>query len=72
MKISMNNYSIESLLIGKAYRSKNHPEKYGIIYDAVKRDDVWVGTNANAYAICYRDPAGGFDKWATISVEFDN
>jgi hypothetical protein len=70
--MTMKNYSIEDLLIGKAYRSLNHPEKFGIINDAVKRDEIWVGSNSTAYAVRYRNPNGGFDKWATISVEFND
>lgn len=70
--MKMTQYSIESLLIGKAYRSPNHPEKFGVINDAVKRDEIWVGSNSTAYAIRYRNPNGGFDKWSTISVKFND
>ena len=66
----MRNYSIENLLLGSYYSPVSYSRKglIGEINFAEKRDDVWVGTNATAYAIRFR-PAGSIaDQWATISV----
>lgn len=62
----MRSYSIVDLLIGQYYRPTSLARRYngGEINFAEKRDDVWVGTDYQAYAIRYNG-----DKWATIAVK---
>ena len=62
-----NLYSIESLLIGKAYRSRSI---VGIIEDASPRSNVWYD-NADAYAVRVRPVNGGLDEWRTLAVARD-
>lgn len=62
--MSANYYSVESLLVGKAYRSKTLE---GIIEYAEKRDDVWY-ENAYAYVVAIR-PTKSIDRvYRTIAV----
>lgn len=69
----MKKYCIEDLLYGTAYVSKSFaPVKRGVIDFAEKRDDVWVGENANAYAIRYTDPNTGARHWSTVAVSFSD
>ncbi len=67
-------YSIESLLVGKTYRSeKRHLE--GEIKSAEK-SDAWYGADFQAYTICVRptytvgnlSPKRWHDFYATIAV----
>lgn len=62
----MRNYSIEDLLIGQFYRPTSFARKYqgGEINFAEKRDNVWVGSDYQAYSIRFNG-----DKWATVSVK---
>ena len=65
-------YSIESLLEGTYYRSGSRGLD-GIIQYAEKRDEIWYGENAKAYAVKVRPTyqGGGLitkDFWATICV----
>lgn len=62
-----NLYSIESLLIGKAYRSRSI---VGIIEDAEPRPSVWYD-GADAYAVRVRPVNGGLDEWRTLAVARD-
>ena len=62
-----NLYSIESLLIGKAYRSRSI---IGIIEDAEPRPSVWY-KGADAYAVRVRPTNGGLDEWRTLAVARD-
>lgn len=62
-----NLYSIESLLIGKAYRSRSI---VGIIEDAAPRPSVWYD-GADAYAVRVRPTSGGLDEWRTLAVARD-
>ncbi len=61
----MRSYSIVDLLIGQYYRPTSMARKFqgGEINFAEKRDDVWVGTDYQAYSIRFNG-----DKWATIAV----
>jgi hypothetical protein len=61
----MRSYSIEDLLVGQFYRPTSLARKYqgGEINYATKRDDVWVGTEYQAYSIRFNG-----HKWATIAV----
>ena len=66
--MSANLYSIESLLVGKSYRSKSIE---GIIQSAEKREDsVWYD-NATAYVVRVRPSAFSpmiRDVYRTIAV----
>ena len=62
----MRNYSIEDLLIGQFYRPTSMARRYqgGEINFAEKRDNVWVGTDYQAYSIRYNG-----NNWATVAVK---
>ena len=62
----MRRYSIEDLLVGQYYRPTSLARRYygGEINFAEKRDDVWVGTDFQAYSIRYNG-----NNWATIAVK---
>ncbi len=63
--MSANLYSVESLLIGKAYRSKTLE---GIIQDAEKHPaPVWY-ENAEAYLVRVRPTNGYSDVYRTVAV----
>ena len=64
----MKTYTIESLLIGKAYRSTSNPSRAGVIDTAEKRRNVWSGRDAEAYAVRYSDAVTGNRYWATVVV----
>lgn len=59
-------YSIEDLLVGQTYypRSIARRHQFGTIDFAEKRDDVYLGTNYEAYRIRFDS-----DKWATVAVK---
>jgi hypothetical protein len=59
-----NLYSIESLLVGKAYRSRSI---VGIIEDAQPRPSVWYD-DADAYLVRVRPANGGLDEYRTLAV----
>ena len=62
-------YTIESLLVGKNYRS-NSRHFSGEIVSAEKREGIWYGENTEAYVIEIN--AGGLrNKFATIAVKVD-
>ena len=67
----MRTYSIEDLLIGQFYRPSSLARRFmgGEIIDAEKRDDVWAGTDYQAYAIRYRVGQSIKTDWATIAVK---
>jgi hypothetical protein len=60
-------YTIESLLIGKTYRS-NSRHFEGEIVSAEKRDGVWYGENTEAYLIEI-NTRNLRNKFATIAVK---
>jgi hypothetical protein len=62
-----NSISIQSLLIGKAYRSRSIQ---GIIEDAEPRPNVWY-EGADAYAVRVRPTNGRRDEWRTLAVARD-
>lgn len=66
----MRSYSIEDLLVGQFYKPTSLARRYqgGEITHAEKRDDVWVGTDFQAYAIRYRVGQSIKQNWATIAV----
>jgi hypothetical protein len=60
-------YSIESLLVGKNYRSTSRHFS-GEIISAEPRPEIWYGENTEAYLIEIR--TGGLrNKFATIAVK---
>ena len=62
----MKSYSIADLLVGQTYypRSIARKYQYGEITFAEKRDDVWVGSDYQAYAIRFNG-----NRWATVAVK---
>jgi hypothetical protein len=66
----MRSYSIEDLLVGQYYKPTSLARRFmgGEINFAEKRDDVWVGTDYQAYAIRYRVGQSLKTDWATIAV----
>jgi hypothetical protein len=66
----MKNYSIADLLVGTYYRptSFNRKPLAGVINYAEKRGNIYVGENADAYAIRFRPDGSILDYWATITV----
>jgi len=60
-------YTIESLLVGKNYRSRNR-DFSGEIVSAEARPEIWYGEKTEAYLIEIN--AGGLrNKFATIAVK---
>ena len=70
----MRTYSIEDLLVGQFYKPTSISRRFfgGEITHAEKRDDVWVGTDFQAYAIRYRVSNSIKSDWATIAVKVSN
>ena len=65
--MSANVYTIESLLVGKNYRS-NSRHFSGEIVSAKSRPAIWYGENTEAFLIEVR--AGGLrNKFATVAVK---
>ena len=60
-------YTIEELLIGKTYRSRNRHFE-GEIVSAEKRDGIWYGENTEAYLIKIYYKGSIRNKYATIAV----
>lgn len=60
-------YTIESLLVGQNYRSRNRHFE-GVIVSAEKRSEIWYGENTEAYLIEV-DVRGLRNKFATIAVK---
>ena len=61
-------YTIENLLVGKTYRSRNRNFE-GEIVSASPRPAIWYGENTEAYVIQVRTPAYFSDRDATIAVK---
>jgi hypothetical protein len=61
-------YTIESLLVGKHYRSRNRFFS-GEIVHAEKREGIWYGDNTEAYLITIRPKGSVSDRYATIAVK---
>jgi len=61
-------YSVEDLLLGTWYRSPNSYKEGEINLVLGKRDDVWVGDNATAYVVRYRETNTHTYHNATIAV----
>jgi hypothetical protein len=60
-------YTIDSLLVGKTYRSRSRHDE-GVILHAEKREGIWYGENLEAYAIEVRSTRGIKNFWATVAV----
>ena len=60
-------YTIESLLVGKNYRSRNRHFE-GEIVSATPRPAIWYGENTEAYLIEV-NAKGLRNKFATIAVK---
>ena len=67
----MKTLSIEDLLVGQFYRPSSLARRFmgGEIDYATKRDNVWVGTDYQAYSIRYRVQNSMKTEWATIAVK---
>ena len=64
-----NLYSIESLLVGKTYRSKS---LQGEIISAEKHPKaVWYGKDTEAYLVVVRTPYSYKDHYRTLAVKLD-
>lgn len=61
-------YSIENLLVGKTYRSRNRHFE-GVITHAEKREGIWYGDNTEAYVIQIDTPSYLSDRYATVAVK---
>ena len=62
----MRSYSIEDLLVDQYYSPMSMSRRFqgGTINFAEKRDDVWVGSDYQAYSIRYNG-----NNWATVAVK---
>jgi len=66
--MSAKTYSIESLLVGQNYKSRNRHFE-GVITHAEKREGIWYGENTEAYVVQVRTPAYLSDRYATVAVK---
>jgi len=66
--MSAKTYSIESLLVGKNYRSRNRNFE-GVITHAEKREGIWYGEGLDAYLVQVKTPAYLSDRYATVVVK---
>ena len=66
--MSANLYNVQSLLVGKAYRSRSLE---GVIVDAEKHPKAVWYDNAEAYLVRIRPTHGLSDKYRTIAVACD-
>jgi hypothetical protein len=61
-------YTIENLLVGKHYRSRNRHFE-GTITHAEKREGIWYGENTEAYVVQIDTPWYLSDRYATVAVK---
>ena len=61
-------YTIENLLVGQNYRSRNRHFE-GVITHAEKREGIWYGDNTEAYVIQVRPTYCLSDRYATVAVK---
>jgi hypothetical protein len=66
--MSANLYNVQSLLVGKAYRSRSLE---GVIVDAEKHPACIHYDNAEAYLVRIRPTHGLSDKYRTVAVSCD-
>jgi hypothetical protein len=69
--MSAKTYSIESLLVGKNYRSTSRHDE-GTILHAEKRDGIWYGENFEAYVVEVSPTRGIKNFWATVAVKISD
>jgi hypothetical protein len=67
-KMSALTYTIDTLLVGKHYRSRQRHDE-GTILHAEKREGIWYGENFDAYAIEVSSTRGIRNFWATVAVK---
>ena len=60
-------YTIDTLLVGKHYRSHSRHDE-GVIQYATPRPEIWYGSDFEAYAIEVRSTRGIKNFWATVAV----
>jgi len=63
-------YTIENLLVGKNYVSRNRHFE-GEIVSAEKREGIWYGENTEAYLIGVNAKNSIRTKYATIAVKIN-
>ena len=61
-------YTIENLLVGKTYHSRNRNFE-GEIVSASPRPAIWYGEGLEAYVVQVRTPSYLSDRYATIAVK---
>ena len=61
-------YTIDNLLVGKHYRSRQRHDEGTILY-ATKREGIWYGEGLEAYAIEVSSTRGIKNFWATVAVK---
>jgi hypothetical protein len=61
-------YTIENLLVGQNYRSRNRHFE-GVITHAEKREGIWYGENTEAYVVQIKTPSHLSDRYATVAVK---
>lgn len=66
--MSAKTYSIESLLVGKNYRSRSRNFE-GVITHAEKREGIWYGEGFEAYVVQINTPSYLSDRYATVAVK---
>ena len=66
-QMSANVYTIENLLVGKTYRSRNRHFE-GEIVSASPRPAIWYGENTEAYVVEVYDRTLR-NKFATVAVK---
>ena len=66
--MSAKTYSLESLLVGKTYRSTNRHFE-GTITHAEKREGIWYGEGLEAYVVQVNVPKYLSDRYATVVVK---
>ena len=66
--MSAKTYSIESLLVGKNYRSRSRNFE-GVITHAEKREGIWYGEGIEAYVVQVNTPSYLSDRYATVAVK---
>lgn len=66
--MSAKTYSIESLLVGKNYRSRSRNFE-GVITHAEKREGIWYGEGFEAYVVQINSPSYLSDRYATVAVK---
>ena len=66
--MSAKTYSIESLLVGKNYRSRSRNFE-GVITHAEKREGIWYGEGFEAYVVQISVPKYLSDRYATVAVK---